>query len=82
MAGPCVRRARGGLAEVCAELSSRFTFRMAAGYAASGLLRGAVYLVRPDGYVAVLADAPADPERLRDYFGAGGAGTMVRHATG
>jgi hypothetical protein len=32
----------------------------------SGLLQGALYLVRPDGYVA-LADPHADPERLRSY---------------
>jgi len=33
----------------------------------SGLRRGASYLVRPDGYVA-LTDAHADAERLRQYF--------------
>jgi hypothetical protein len=33
----------------------------------AGLLRGAIYLVRPDGYIA-LADPHADPERLRRYF--------------
>jgi hypothetical protein len=33
----------------------------------AGLRRGALYLIRPDGYVA-LADASADPERLRRYF--------------
>jgi hypothetical protein len=32
----------------------------------NGLSRGALYLVRPDGYVA-LADAHADPARLEDY---------------
>ena len=32
-----------------------------------GLARDAVYLVRPDGYVA-LADSEADPERLRRFF--------------
>jgi len=33
----------------------------------SGLLRGALYLVRPDGYVA-LADGDGNPERLDRYF--------------
>ena len=32
-----------------------------------GFLAVALYLIRPDGYVA-LADPQADPERLRDYF--------------
>jgi hypothetical protein len=36
----------------------------------AGLLRSALYLVRPDGYVA-LADRHADPERLREYVRAG-----------
>jgi hypothetical protein len=33
----------------------------------AGLQSGALYLLRPDGYVA-LADPTADPERLRQYF--------------
>ena len=33
----------------------------------SGLRKGALYLVRPDGYVA-FAEPSADPERLRRYF--------------
>jgi hypothetical protein len=33
----------------------------------AGLRRSALYLVRPDGYVA-LADPRADTERLRDYL--------------
>ncbi len=32
----------------------------------AGLMRSALYLVRPDGYVA-LADPAADPQRLRQY---------------
>jgi 2-polyprenyl-6-methoxyphenol hydroxylase-like FAD-dependent oxidoreductase len=32
-----------------------------------GFIRGAFYLIRPDGYIA-LADADADPVRLRRYF--------------
>ena len=35
----------------------------------SGLARGALYLVRPDGYIA-LADAEGSAEPLRDYFAA------------
>jgi hypothetical protein len=34
---------------------------------AAGLQRGALYLVRPDGYVA-LADPETSPDRLRRYF--------------
>jgi hypothetical protein len=33
----------------------------------AGFQSGALYLVRPDGYVA-LADPTADPGRLREYF--------------
>ena len=33
----------------------------------AGFSQAALYLVRPDGYVA-LADPHADPERLRSYF--------------
>jgi hypothetical protein len=33
----------------------------------AGLVRGAIYLVRPDGYIA-LADADGDPERLGRYL--------------
>ena len=33
----------------------------------SGVSRGALYLIRPDGYVA-LADPDGDPERLGRYF--------------
>lgn len=71
---------RRGVAEVCAELQlplHLFTWRSEMRRA--GLLRAALYLVRPDGYVA-LADLPADPERLRDYFSTGGHGGPVRHA--
>jgi len=32
-----------------------------------GLRRAALYLVRPDGYIA-LADPHARPQRLRHYF--------------
>jgi hypothetical protein len=33
----------------------------------AGLSRSALYVIRPDGYVA-LADPESDPERLRRYF--------------
>jgi 2-polyprenyl-6-methoxyphenol hydroxylase-like FAD-dependent oxidoreductase len=59
---------RPGVAEVCAELRlplHLFAWRPEIGRA--GLRRAALYLVRPDGYVA-LADSHADPERLRDYL--------------
>jgi 2-polyprenyl-6-methoxyphenol hydroxylase-like FAD-dependent oxidoreductase len=58
---------RPGLAEVCAEVRfplHQFAWRSEMGRA--GLHRGALYLVRPDGYVA-LADPHGDPERLREY---------------
>ena len=41
-------------------------------------LRAALYLVRPDGYVA-LADPDADPERLRRYFTSRGFATVREH---
>jgi hypothetical protein len=40
---------------------------MAVGNACPGLKNAALYLIRPDGYVA-LADPKAEPERLRQYF--------------
>jgi hypothetical protein len=33
----------------------------------AGLTEAALYLIRPDGYIA-LADPRADPERLQQYF--------------
>jgi hypothetical protein len=59
---------RSGLAEVCAELHLPLhLFAWRQGMRRAGLLRKALYLVRPDGYVA-LADPHADPERLRGYW--------------
>jgi hypothetical protein len=63
------------IAEVCAELHlplCSFTWRPEMQRA--GLARGAVYLVRPDGYVA-FADPHADPEQLRGYF----SGLSIQH---
>ncbi len=60
---------RDGLAEVCAELQLPLhLFEWWTGMRPAGLLRGAIYLVRPDGYIA-LADPHADPEQLRQYAG-------------
>jgi hypothetical protein len=57
-----------GLSDACADLRLplhvfewRHTMRRA------GLLRAALYLIRPDGYVA-LASPRADPEPLHHYF--------------
>jgi hypothetical protein len=57
----------GGLADVCTELEiplSLFAWENA--MQNSGFRRGAIYLVRPDGYVALADDG--DPVRLRDYW--------------
>jgi 2-polyprenyl-6-methoxyphenol hydroxylase-like FAD-dependent oxidoreductase len=67
---------RDGLAEVCAGL--RFplhVFEWQQEMRQAGLLRAALYLVRPDGYVA-LADPHADPERLRRYAAQTGFGVQ------
>ena len=62
---------RVGLAEACAELSLPLhPFAWQHAMQRAGLRQGALYLVRPDGYVA-LADSRADPERLRAYFRSG-----------
>jgi hypothetical protein len=59
---------RGGLAEACAGLQLPLhLFDWQPKMRRAGLRRAALYLVRPDGYVA-LADPDADPGRLRRYF--------------
>ncbi|HJR77757.1 MAG TPA: FAD-dependent monooxygenase [Nitrospiraceae bacterium] len=59
-----------GIADVCAELELPLhPFTWQPEMQRRGLLRSALYLVRPDGYVA-LADPHADPRRLRDYMAA------------
>jgi 2-polyprenyl-6-methoxyphenol hydroxylase-like FAD-dependent oxidoreductase len=59
---------RVGLAEACAELELPLhQFLWHAHMRRTGLRRKALYLIRPDGYVA-LADPQSDPARLRQYF--------------
>ena len=59
---------RPGVAEACAELRLPLhLFAWQTGMRRAGLQNAALYLIRPDGYVA-LADPHADPERLRHYF--------------
>jgi hypothetical protein len=57
-----------GVAEACAELRLPLhVFAWQQAMRGAGVQNGALYLVRPDGYVA-LADPGADPQRLRQYF--------------
>lgn len=57
-----------GVSEACAKLRlALHAFSWESGMRRVGLQNGALYLVRPDGYVA-LADPNAGPERLRQYF--------------
>ena len=59
---------RRGVAEACAELRLPLhLFAWQPGMRRAGLEDAALYLIRPDGYVA-LADPHADPERLRHYL--------------
>jgi 2-polyprenyl-6-methoxyphenol hydroxylase-like FAD-dependent oxidoreductase len=56
-----------GVADACAELGlSLHNFAWKPEMQQAGLKRSALYLIRPDGYVA-LADADSEPERLRRY---------------
>ncbi|HEX2479603.1 MAG TPA: FAD-dependent monooxygenase [Geminicoccaceae bacterium] len=60
--------ARPGLAETCARLRLPLhAFVWQPAMRRAGLKRGALYLIRPDGHIA-LADPEADTERLRQYF--------------
>jgi hypothetical protein len=61
-------QAPAGLADACAALMLPLhVFPWKPAMEAAGLQRGALYLVRPDGYVA-LADPETSPDRLRRYF--------------
>jgi 2-polyprenyl-6-methoxyphenol hydroxylase-like FAD-dependent oxidoreductase len=60
--------AKEGVRETCAELRLPLhAFAWESGMQRVGLQRGALYLVRPDGYVAI-ADTTADPRQLHQYF--------------
>jgi 2-polyprenyl-6-methoxyphenol hydroxylase-like FAD-dependent oxidoreductase len=69
-----------GLAEACSDVRLPLhVFAWHPGMHHAGFQRDALYLVRPDGYVA-LADPNADPGRLRRYFarrGGTGLGGMA-----
>jgi hypothetical protein len=59
---------RRGVADACAEIRLPIhAFTWTPEMRLAGLVRGALYLVRPDGYVAI-ADPDGDPHRLRRYF--------------
>lgn len=60
----------------CSRLVLNLGFRFIAwqpGMKRAGLTSAALYLIRPDGYIA-LADPEAGPEQLRHYFDARGIG--------
>jgi hypothetical protein len=60
--------ARAGLVEACTGMGLPLhMFRWMSAMETAGLKRGALYLIRPDGYVA-MADTESSPERLRRYF--------------
>jgi 2-polyprenyl-6-methoxyphenol hydroxylase-like FAD-dependent oxidoreductase len=69
---------RHDLADTCAGLRlpiHRFAWTPAMG--SVGLTRGALYLVRPDGYIA-LADREGEPEQLGRYFASRGLTRIPR----
>jgi 2-polyprenyl-6-methoxyphenol hydroxylase-like FAD-dependent oxidoreductase len=66
-----------GVAEACAELRLPVhVFEWQQKMRRAGLQKAALYLVRPDGYIA-LADPGADPERLRQYLSERGVPRFV-----
>jgi hypothetical protein len=59
---------RHGIADACSGLSLPIhAYAWTPEMGRAGLVRGALYLVRPDGYIA-LADPEGDPQRLGRYF--------------
>jgi hypothetical protein len=57
-----------GLAQACADLHLPLhVFPWQPEMSRTGLARNALYLLRPDGYIA-LADPHANPQHLRDYL--------------
>ena len=67
-----------GVAEACGDLGlplDQFAWHPA--MRRCGLMRGALYVVRPDGYVA-LADPNGDPDRLGRYFMSRGLPVALR----
>jgi 2-polyprenyl-6-methoxyphenol hydroxylase-like FAD-dependent oxidoreductase len=63
---------RRSLTDICGTLRLPIhTFAWSHAFQRAGLARGALYLLRPDGYVA-LADPACDPERLNRYFSSRG----------
>jgi 2-polyprenyl-6-methoxyphenol hydroxylase-like FAD-dependent oxidoreductase len=59
---------QSGVAEACAGLQLPIhAFAWTPEMGRAGLVRGALYLVRPDGYVALI-DSGGSPVRLGDYF--------------
>ena len=71
-----------GVAEACAELGLPLNvFAWQPEMRRSGLMSGAIYLVRPDGYVA-LADPDGNPDALGRYFVSRGLTPNPRRADG
>jgi 2-polyprenyl-6-methoxyphenol hydroxylase-like FAD-dependent oxidoreductase len=69
---------RRGVAEACAALGLPLEIvPWQPAMERSGLERGAIYLIRPDGYIA-LADLEGEPERLDHYFRSRGLPTGLR----
>lgn len=73
---------RGGVPEACAELQlALYSFAWQESMAHVGVERGALYLIRPDGYLA-LADLVSDTSTLRKYFSkrriTGGSASVAR----
>jgi 2-polyprenyl-6-methoxyphenol hydroxylase-like FAD-dependent oxidoreductase len=70
---------RAGLEDACAGLRLPLhAFAWAPEMAEAGLMQGALYLVRPDGYIA-LADADGDPGRLSRYFASHELSAISQH---